>query len=43
MDKQPHALFTGETGSGNPTLIHAIITTLIQFKKPEEFGLCLEI
>lgn len=41
MDKHPHLLLTGETGSGKSTLAHAMITTLIQYKKPEELRFVL--
>jgi S-DNA-T family DNA segregation ATPase FtsK/SpoIIIE len=36
MNEYPHLLLTGETGSGKSSLLRAISTTLIQFKKPDE-------
>ncbi|MBW7649780.1 FtsK/SpoIIIE domain-containing protein [Anoxybacillus sp. ST4] len=41
MTKHPHLLIAGETGSGKSTQLRSILTTLIQYKKPDELELYL--
>lgn len=41
LTKNPHVLIAGETGSGKSTQLRSILTTLIQYKKPNELELYL--
>ncbi|GLH62416.1 FtsK/SpoIIIE domain-containing protein [Parageobacillus sp. G301] len=41
LTKNPHILIAGETGSGKSTQLRSILTTLIQYKKPNELELYL--
>lgn len=41
MDEMPHLLITGETGSGKSSTIRSIISTLIQYKNPDELRFLL--
>ena len=41
LTKHPHLLIAGETGSGKSTQLRSILTTLIQYKKPNELELYL--
>jgi DNA segregation ATPase FtsK/SpoIIIE, S-DNA-T family len=41
LTKHPHILIAGETGSGKSTQLRSILTTLIQYKKPDELHLYL--